>query len=84
MTFIDYFLIAIVLVLFLFAIIYLIKNKGCPSSTCTNCKYREDCHKKHNKKGQYIQKGNLLSFYYKQGYSISFSKDSITSSLVLN
>lgn len=52
MTFIDYFLIAIVLVLFLFAIIYLIKNKGCPSSTCTNCKYRADCHKKHNKKGQ--------------------------------
>ena len=52
MTFIDYFLIAIVLVLFLFAIIYLIKNKGCPSSTCAACKFREDCHKKNNKKGQ--------------------------------
>ena len=52
MTFIDYFLIAIVLVLFLFAIIYLIKNKGCPSSTCATCKFKEDCHKKHNKKGQ--------------------------------
>ena len=63
MTFIDYFLIAIVLVLFLFAIIYLIKNKGCPSSTCASCKYREDCHKKHNKKYKSEPKNFLLRSY---------------------
>lgn len=44
----DYLVIAIILVLFIIVLIYLIKNKGCPSSTCKTCQKYPNCHK--NKK----------------------------------
>lgn len=49
MKFLDYLIIGIILVLFILVLIYLIKNKGCPSSTCKNCAKYNNCHKKNKK-----------------------------------
>ena len=49
MAWYDYLVIFIILVLFVLVLIYLIKNKGCPLSTCKNCQKYDNCHKKHKK-----------------------------------
>ncbi len=41
----DYLIIGIILLLLIVVIIYLIKNKGCPSSTCKSCQKFDSCHK---------------------------------------
>lgn len=45
MDWLDYLIISIVLILFILVLIYLIKNKGCPSSTCKNCNKYNTCNK---------------------------------------
>lgn len=48
MNWYDYLIVVIAVVLFVLAIIYLIKNRGCPSSVCRNCKKFNNCKKKNN------------------------------------
>ncbi len=49
MSFLDYLIISIIIFLFILVIVYLIKNKGCTSSTCKNCAKYDKCHKKRAK-----------------------------------
>lgn len=48
MSWYDYLIVGIILLLFILVLIYLIKNRGCPSSTCKNCSKYNNCKK--NKK----------------------------------